>query len=123
MFLLQLAIRVFYMFIVFFFLSCHTPPSEVPEAEFEATAWKVKEGRDYPHRDGMLIDLMQNDSIRALNEEHMIELLGEPDRTQDHHLYYIIHQSRLGFWVLRQKTLVIKYTPADSVEWMKIHGG
>lgn len=104
-------------------VSCHLPPGEVQSTTFDSTRWQVKDGRDYPHRNAMLSDLMQNDSIRALNQHQMTELLGEPDRIQDLHLYYIIQQARLGFWVLHQKTLVIKYTAADSVEWMKIHGG
>ena len=90
---------------------------------FDAAKWKIKDGKDYPHRNGMFQDLMTNEEIRNLNKGEILDLLGEPqpDRPDPNYLYYRISETRLGAWPLHTKTLVIKFTEADSIDWMKIH--
>jgi len=91
------------------------------EITFDKTKWRAMEGSDYPYRDQMLNDIVYNDTVRELNEDEIIELLGEPDRTNDGYLYYMIVQKRLGFWPLHTKSLVIKIAEDSTIDWIKIH--
>ena len=91
------------------------------EILFDKTKWRVKEGLDYPNRDQMLNSIVYNDTVRALNKDEILDLLGEPDRRNDGHLYYMISQRRLGFWPLHTKTLVIKLLGDNTIDWIKIH--
>lgn len=94
--------------------------TEIP-VTFDKTKWSVKEGMNYPYRDQMLNDVVYNDTIRSLDKNEILELLGEPDRINDGHLYYMITQKRFGVWPLKTKTMVIKLSE-DTIEWIKIHG-
>ena len=91
------------------------------QVTFDKTKWSVKEGMNYPYRDQMLNDVVYNDTIRSLDKNEILELLGEPDRVNDGHLYYMITQRRLGVWPLKTKTMVIKLSE-DTIVWIKIHG-
>lgn len=91
------------------------------EISFDKEKWSVKEGKDYPFREAMLNDLVYNDTVRSLNTYEILDLLGEPDRTNENHLYYMIDQKRLGSWAIHTKTMVIKFTDDNTVEWIKIH--
>jgi len=111
-------------------LSCNTESEEKSDIEdkgteaeitFDKKKWRIKEGEDYPYRDQMVKDLVYNDTVRMLREDEIIELLGEPDRINEGHLYYTITQKRLGSWVLHSKTMVIKLTEDYRIDWIKIH--
>jgi len=91
------------------------------EIEFDKTKWSVKEGSDYPYRDQMLNDIVYNDTVRTLSKDEIIKLLGEPDRTNEGHLYYMITQKRLFSHPLHTKTMVIKLTNDSTIAWIKIH--
>lgn len=91
------------------------------EIEFDKTKWSIKEGSDYPYRELMLNDILYNDSIRTLDNIEIIELLGEPDRINKEYLYYTIDQKRIGLWPIHTKTLVIKFSEDNIIDWMKIH--
>jgi hypothetical protein len=99
-------------------LSVEEAKTQVP---FDAEKWSVKKGWDYPFRDMMLDDVVSNQEFRILSSNEIIELLGEPTRINEGHLYYRIAQKRLVLWPLHTKTLVIKMNEGDEVEWMKIH--
>ncbi len=96
--------------------------STTTEERFDKTKWLTKEDSGYPYREQMLHDIVYNDSIRKLTKEEMVELLGKPDRSNKGHLYYMISQKKLGFWPIKTKTLVIKFTEDNTIEWIKIHG-
>lgn len=89
--------------------------------KFDQTKWGTKEGSDYPYRELMLHDIVYNDTIRELTKDELLELLGEPDRSNEGHLYYMISQKKLGFWPIKTKTLVIKLFEDNTIEWLKIH--
>ena len=91
------------------------------EISFDKTKWRVKEGSNYPYRDQMLHDIVYNDTVRTLNKQKILELLGEPDKINEGYLYYRITQTRLGTWPLHTKTMVIKLSDDNSIEWIKIH--
>jgi hypothetical protein len=69
----------------------------------------------------MVNDVLYNDTIRSLNGEEILGLLGKPDRINEGHLYYKIVETSLGFWTLNQKTLVVKLTADNTIEWIKLH--
>lgn len=91
------------------------------EFAFDKTKWSAKEGKDYLYRKQMLNDVLYNDTLRVLNKDEIIEMLGEPDRSNDGYLYYMIAQKRLGFWPLHTKTMVIKLADDSLIDWIKIH--
>lgn len=95
---------------------------ENKEITFNKNKWQEKVNDLYPYRDLMLKDVVYNDTIRTLNKEELLELLGEPDRINEGHLYYLITQTRLGAWPIQTKTMVIKLTDKEGIEWIKIHG-
>jgi hypothetical protein len=91
------------------------------EMVFDKTKWIRKEGEDYLFRDKMVNRIVHNDTIRTLNKNEILFLLGEPDRINENHLYYTISQKRLGFWPIHTKTMVIKFKTVDAIDWIKIH--
>ena len=120
------------VFIIFLgILACGTGREETAESEdkkqdqeitFDPVKWKTKEGVDYPYREGMLNELVYNDTIRTLTKGELLDLLGKPDRINENHLYYNIAQTRVGTWPLNTKTLVIKISEEGTIVWIKIHG-
>ena len=91
------------------------------EIKFDKTKWLTKEDSDYPYREQMLHDIVYNDAVRELTKNELLELLGEPDRSNKGHLYYMISQKKLGFWPIKTKTLVIKLKEDNTIDWIKIH--
>ena len=110
-------------------LACNTDKDQKPDTidstttdlVFDHTKWNIKEGEDYPFRDQMFKDVVYNDTIRDLNRDELLKLLGNPDRIEDGHLYYIISQKRLGSWPLHTKTMVVKLKDDNTIEWIKYH--
>ncbi len=96
-----------------------------PDSEmvFDKAKWKTKDGADYPYRDRMLNDVVYNDTVRALNKDEILDLLGEPSyyRNNKNFLYYRITEKRLGPWPLHTKTMVIKLSEENTIDWIKIH--
>ncbi len=93
------------------------------EMAFDQVKWQTKDGKDYPYREKMLNAVLYNDSIRALNRAEILDLLGEPSyyRDNENFLYYTITQKRIGSWPLHTRSMVIKLTEGDTIEWIKIH--
>jgi outer membrane protein assembly factor BamE (lipoprotein component of BamABCDE complex) len=95
-----------------------------PESEmaFDIAKWTTQEGKDYPYRKKMVNDILYNDTIRNLQKDQILTLLGEPSfyRKDTNYLYYMINQKRLGPWPLHTTSLVIKFSE-NKVEWIKIH--
>ncbi len=96
---------------------------EKPKAEmtFDKSKWLIQEGTNYPYREKMLNDVVYNDTIRSLNKGEILELLGEPNKINDGHLYYTITRTRFELLTLHTKTMVIKLREDDGIEWIKIH--
>jgi hypothetical protein len=122
--------RIFFLPLVLLFWGCNTEsdskesrpiPVDTVETTFNHTRWSIKEGDDYPYREKMVNTILYTDTIRSLAQDEVLELLGKPDRIAGEYLYYMITQKRLGSWPLHTKTLVIKFTEADSIDWIKIH--
>jgi len=90
---------------------------------FDKAKWRTKDGADYPYRAKMLNDVVYNDTIRRLNKVEILDLLGEPSyyRNNKNFLYYTIKQKRLGSWPLHTKSMVIKLSEDNTIEWIKIH--
>lgn len=116
---------------LFFCFACNTEQKETSDQEnleikteitFDKTKWMTMDGKDYPYRDQMLNDIVYNDTVRGLTKNEIITLLGEPDRINEGHLYYMITQKRILFWPLKTKTLVIKLFDESTIDWIKIHG-
>ena len=115
----------FLLILLFFLLvtSCKndasTPPTQA-ETHFTSTKWKTKKGDAYPYREKFLDSVVYNDTIRELDKEEIITLLGTPNRTSNNFLYYTISEKRIGLWTLHATTMVIKFVDDDTIEWIKI---
>ena len=64
--------KVIVLFIILFCIACKTDKEENPynqqknqgsEMAFDKEKWETKDGKDYPFRDGMLNDIVYNDTI------------------------------------------------------------
>jgi hypothetical protein len=119
----------FIIFIIFFLsiiYSCNDNNAKqsvtnISQEKFDKTKWRTKDDNDYPYRDKMLNDLITNVKLKGLKKDEIIDLLGQPDRSDSSYLFYRIAQTRIGFFPLHTKTLVIKLTMDGTVEWRKIH--
>ncbi len=105
---------------------CKTEPAETPDTNknahpFNQAQWQTKEGDNYPYREKMFHTVVYNDTIRSLNKEEILEVLGPADRSENNHYYYRISQTKLRDWPLHTTSMVIKFSEADSVVWIKIH--
>lgn len=91
------------------------------QMKFDPSKWQKKKGWGYAYRNEMLADVMTDSKIRGLKKDDLMSLLGTPNRINDNYLYYTIDQKRAIILPTHTKTLVIKYSIADTIEWMKIH--
>ena len=91
------------------------------KSDFSISKWQTKKGKTYPHRAEMYKDVLYNDTIRKLNEQEILALLGEPDRKQDGYFYYTISKTSVLSWNLHTRTLVIKFADSQTIEWIKVH--
>ncbi len=91
------------------------------EMKFDQAKWQIKEGYHYPYRDQMVDDLLYTDRLRVLEKDEIIDLLGKPNRTDSLFLFYTISQKRLFFFPLHTKTMVIKLSDDNTVDWIKLH--
>jgi len=122
-------IRFLSILLLLGFLACNTENGDnsasddgtETEIKFDKAKWSTKENKDYPFRESMLNDILYNDSLRTLEKFEIVELLGKPDRINNEYLYYTINQKRIGFWPVHTKTLVIKFSEDNLIDWMKIH--
>ncbi len=115
-------IKILLLFVLLCFFSCKTTTKDATPLKFDKIKWRAQVDNDYPYREQMLQDVIDNEPLKGLKKMDLIQLLGEPDRTDSSYLFYKIAQTRVGFFPLRTKTLVIKLTKDSMVEWRKIHG-
>ena len=122
--------NIFLVFLFILFFGCKSDSEKNVENQkknkesemvFDKEKWKIKDGKDYLFRDKMINDVLYNDTIRMLNKEQLLIQLGNPDYIREGHLYYRIHETRIAYWTLKTKTMVIKLKGNSSVEWIKIH--
>jgi len=126
----DMPLRIFILLFLFTSIACNSESEKKSaqsgnetetEIAFDKKKWSTKEGVDYPYRKQMVKDIVYNDTVRMLREDEIIELLGGPDRINEGHLYYTISQTSIGSWTLHSKTMVIKITENDRIDWIKIH--
>ncbi len=98
-----------------------TEQDATAETGFNIDLWKTKEDGSYPYRESMVDEILYNDTIRSLNKNELLQLLGEPDRINENYLYYTVSQKRLGSWPLHTRSMVIKLSENNDIEWIKIH--
>ena len=124
--------KIFAVLLFVFCLACkadrevYTEDMEMkPKSEmvFDNAKWKMKDGVNYPYRDKMLNDIVYNDTVRGLNKDQIIDLLGEPSyyRSNKNFLYYTITEKHLALMTLHSKTMVIKLSEGNTIDWIKIH--
>lgn len=123
--------KIIIIFLLFFCFACisdnknYSIDSPKPESEmvFNKEKWRNQEGENYPYRDMMVNDVVYNDTIRNLTKNEILDLLGEASyyREDKNFLHYTITRTQLGFWTLHTKTMVIKFSDSNTIDWIKIH--
>ena len=108
-----------FSFLCIILISCKSDAPEV--IAFNQVQWNTKEGKDYLYRPQMLNNVLYNDTIRSLNKEQIVSLLGNPDYTKENFMYYRIKEKRAGLWTLHTTTMVIKFKDETTIEWIKVH--
>lgn len=107
---------------MFLLVAC-TSKDDNSKLKFNHIKWQVKEEMKYTYRDRMLDDLIANVPLKGMKRDAVLNLLGEPNRTDSSYLFYTVDQKFLvQFFPLSTKTLVIKFKEDGTVEWRKIHG-
>lgn len=91
------------------------------ENGFDKTKWRAKDDHHYPYRDEMLEEVLSHLTLDSLKRDEVIDLLGQPDRSDGNYLFYRIAQKRLAFWPLHTKTLVIKLSEDSTINRVRIH--
>ena len=91
--------------------------------KFDKAKWQSKEGDAYPYRSDMLRDLIDSVNLKNISFDSLINILGQPDRVNEGHLYYSVYKKEIGFVSFGTKAFVIKLKPDSTVEWRKIYGG
>jgi hypothetical protein len=119
-------IRILIVLVFTCCLACHNKSEEKAdsaktEMEFDKTKWRIKKDLDYTYRDKMYKELRANAKLKGLTQEAVLDLLGEPDRSDSGYLFYTIAQQRIGSFPLHTKTLVINIPKDSTVAWARIH--
>jgi hypothetical protein len=118
-------IRTCLLFVILFCFSCNNKKSDKVTAgkiEFDKAKWSIKEGEVYPYRKEMLDDLIANHLVHGLKYNEVLDMLGQPTKTDTGYLFYRISRKSSGIVTLNVKTLVVKFTKDSTLEWRKIHG-
>ena len=104
-------------------VACKNKNNEIKEQKFDKSKWSIKKDDKYPYRDKMLKDFMSNYNLNGHGKDSLLNLLGAPDRIDNGHLFYAISQKHFPgtTFPIHTKTLVVKLTPANTVQWRKIH--
>jgi len=107
-----------------FWASCTSSPEQKADehSTFDRVKWDEAYDGEYLYREQMLQDLVDNHLLHGMKQDSVVLLLGQPDRTDNSHLFYRISQKKLGLFALQTKTLVIKFTKDSVLEWRKLHG-
>lgn len=122
---MQMKLIILFMALLPFMGACNNDKNAgtITYVKFDKTKWQAKDGEAYPYRDDMLSDLINNVNLKNINYDSLINILGQPDRVNEGHLYYNISRKEMGVVTLGTKSFVIKLKPDSTVEWRKIHGG
>ncbi len=112
------------LFLVIFSVSCSSNKQEAEKAagKFDKQQWAEQYDSEFIYRQDMIDDLVTHYLLHGMKQDSVLRLLGEPDRTDNGHLFYKISQKKLGFFPLSTKTLVIKFRQDQTLEWRKVHG-
>ena len=112
--------------LILFFLccfSCKNKSEQHSQEKFDKIKWAANDGKVYQYRNNMLNDLVYNQNLKGLKYDNVIDMLGQPDRTDNGHLFYTIVKEYLANTdvIVHSKSLVIKLAKDSTVEWRKIH--
>lgn len=104
--------------------SCNNKKADAnSQVKFDKVKWQTKDGDAYPYRDAMLDNLIDSVNLKRIPYDSLINILGQPDRVNEGHLYYNISGKKVGVFTFGTKSFVIKLKPDSTVEWRKIYGG
>lgn len=113
--------RVLLILLLLACLSCKNKSGGQSQEKFDKIKWAIKEDKKYPYRDKMLNDLVYKQKLKGVRKEEVIDMLGQPNRTDTNYFFYIVDESFFGDLPvpIHSKSLVIKFLN-DTVEWRKI---
>ena len=98
--------RTIFFLILSLIFSCNT--------KFEKEKWQNGIEYDYPYREKMLNDLLNNYDLKGKNLSEIIKLLGNPNDFCDHNQYELSYRIKLidkpesEFSEIKVKSLILK---------------
>ena len=96
---------------------------EEQEIPLDKEKWTNKKDGDYEYRESMLNDIIRSRRLKGLIREEVIELLGEPTRTDKNYLFYRVSEDRLAvILLLSTKALVIQLADEGTLGPVMVHG-
>ena len=88
---------------------------------FDHEKWNTRIDDNFVYRNKMIKDLITSETLRRLNKDEVISMLGQPDRIDNAYLFYRIDQKRIGLFPLHVTTLVIKLSIDGTPNKVMIH--
>lgn len=91
------------------------------QMQFDKEKWKIRDPETiYAYREEMLDNLVDTllavKKRRALPKEEILDMLGEPTRVDNLHLFYEVSMKHLGLVPFNAITLVIKLKEDQTVD-------
>jgi hypothetical protein len=102
-------ITMFCMAMLFAFTACNR------NKKFDKQQWAYTDGIDYPLRDKMVNDLVDNHPLKGLKYSQVIQLLGYPQGNDSISFYYQIENTYTNTGKRDQLKKLIFYMGKDSI--------
>lgn len=104
-------IQIVLLIILALLVSCQSDKAEKPadaantEIIFDRELWLTREGIGFPHREKIYKSLFKKDTLKKLNRDQILQMLGEPSRVDSLHMFYRIREDRVGILIMKTTTL------------------
>ena len=103
-------------------LACTHKKQEISGEKFDKAKWITQSGKEYPYRDLMLNDLIANKRLTGLKRDSILNMLGQPNRSDTNYIFYSIEQTLLaGIFPVHTTMLVVEFAADSTVRSSKIY--
>ena len=92
------------------------------EIPFDKEKWRLRDEAGFRYRRQMLNDIIGSRVLKGLTREEVLDLLGEPTRTDKNFLFYRIFENKIGLMTISTKTLVLQLNNDGVVGPVLVHG-
>ncbi len=74
-------IKNFLPILLLCFLGCNNKKEDRKEDKFDKVKWATQNNKEYPYRDNILNDLMDNKRLTGLKRDTILKMHGYPNRS------------------------------------------